>query len=257
MSVDLVFDIGNSRIKGAFFKDGQLFQSFAFPAKSLPEPELFKLLEGKEIGSLLLSSVNPVAEEQVKNALSSKNIPFSLLSKSEITLVLDVEEKDAMGSDRIANCYGALHYFPQNDCIIVDFGTAVVFDYVTKDGHYLGGAIYPSFDISAKALSAHTHGLPYVPIEKPSSALEKTTKGHIQSGIYFGMLGAIERIIFELRSTHASPSSVQVIATGGYTQDKTTNFISDLSELVDRIDPDLTLIGLYEILKEKTKKQEK
>jgi type III pantothenate kinase len=128
---------------------------------------------------------------------------------------------------------------------------------VTKDGKYLGGAIYPGFAISAKGLSGYTQLLPEVHIEKPESAVAKTTMTHIQSGIYWGLLGAIERLVFEMKSINPSPSSVQVVATGGCTQqDRTpTNFLDDLGELVDCIDPQLTLVGLHEILKEHIKKE--
>jgi type III pantothenate kinase len=102
--------------------------------------------------------------------------------------------------------------------------------------------------MSAEGLFNKTHALPRVKLQHPESALGKTTVEHIQSGIYFGMLGAIERIVDELRQEHPSPSSMMVLATGGMTRDKELE--QDLLDFVDIVDPYLTLIGLKEILKE-------
>lgn len=250
--MDLVLDIGNYRIKGAFFKEKKLENAFVIP----PDMEMLrKQLSGFSFESTLISSVHKKYSEDVKNLFASLNIPFHLLDFSTLHVKLDVDEPEQLGHDRIANVYGALVHFPQNDCIVVDMGTTVTFDYIASDGRYVGGAIYPGVDISAKALASYTNALPEVAIEKPETPVAKTTKTHIQSGLYWGLLGAIERIVSEMRQTAPSPSSVKVIATGGYLRTLSPEqFTADLNDLVDLIDPYLTLIGLYEILKEKKEK---
>jgi type III pantothenate kinase len=265
MTLDIVLDIGTSQLKGAFFQEGRLKDYFSLSAQPVPLERLKTILKGKDLASVLLSSVNSVAEQDVKELLQDEKIPFYSLDFKDLNIVLDIDEPQALGHDRIANIYGALFHFPHNDCIIVDIGNTVTFDYAAKEGRYIGGAIYPGIAISIKVLTNHATKLPILNAEKPTSPLGKTTEAHIQSGIYYGLLGAIERIVAEMRSTSPSPSSIQIIATGEATEIDEANtctekmlFIEDLKEIVDFIDPHLTLVGLHEILKEYVfKKKEK
>lgn len=251
MSMHLVLDIGNQRIKGGLFQEKTLVDAFRLPAHPLPKEELMRRLANRPITHVLISSVNAKAEEDVKRSLEEQKIAYAFLDPANLKLQLDVDEPLQLGHDRIANAYGALCRFPTNDTLVVDIGTAITYDLVAKEGRYLGGMIYPGAELCAKALHTFTDKLPTVTPKKPPSALGKTTETHIQGGIYWGQLGAIERTIAELRLTAASPSSVKVIATGGATQKENTEFVSDLNELVDLIDPYLTLLGLNEILIER------
>ncbi|MBS0603626.1 MAG: type III pantothenate kinase [Verrucomicrobia bacterium] len=262
MTLDLVLDIGNSLIKGGLFNDKTLVDEFALASHPMPKDQLMRHIGGKPIKNVLVSSVNSKAEEPIRNSLEQQNIPYTFLDFAKLKLILDVDEPEQLGHDRIANAYGALARAPLNDCIVVDIGTAITVDFIAKEGRYLGGMIYLGAGLCAKALSDYTDKLPLVSFKKPSSALAKTTETHLQGGIYYGQLGAIERMIAELQMTALSPSSVKVIATGGATRIDDTNvcadkveFIDDLKELVDFIDPHLTLVGLHEILTELTKKE--
>ncbi|MDX9821913.1 MAG: type III pantothenate kinase, partial [Syntrophales bacterium] len=47
-----------------------------------------------------------------------------------------------VGADRVVNAVAAYEKH-RRDCIIVDFGTATTFDYVSARGEYMGGCISP------------------------------------------------------------------------------------------------------------------
>ena len=252
MALNLVIDIGNVRIKGGLFEQDELVYNFAFTAFPYSKETFMHHIRGKSIERAFISSVNHQLEMHIKTALGECNIPCEFLNSADLKLKLEVERPDELGHDRIANAYGALSRFPFNNCIIVDIGTAITCDLVAKDGRYLGGMLYPGGELCAKALTGHTDKLPLVTPIKPPSILGNTNEAHIQSGIYYGQLGAIERMIAELSGITESASSVKVIATGGATHPHSEKmpFVEDLKELVDLIDPHLTLVGLHEILKE-------
>jgi type III pantothenate kinase len=247
MGLDLVLNIGNTKIKGGFFDGKNLVNNFSFDVL-LNREDLIRIFEGKSMRNVLLSSVNTKAEEKMRKFMEEQKIAFRFVDYPSLKLILDVDEPEALGHDRIANAYGALQRFPINDCIVVDMGTAITVDFIVKEGRYLGGMIYPGAALCAKSLNDNTDKLPLVALKKPESALAKTTETHLQAGIYYGQLGAIERMIAEVRLSALSPSSVKVIATGGSTL--IGELIDDLKDLVDFIDPHLTLIGLREILEE-------
>lgn len=262
MTLDLVIDIGNVRIKGGLFKEDKLVYNFVFAAFPFSKDTFNAHILGRPIQRAFISSVNSQLEMHIKTALAAASIPCEFLHYADLQLKLQVEKPEALGHDRIANAYGALFRFPLNDCIIVDIGTAITCDLVSKDGCFLGGMLFPGAELCAKALTGHSDQLPLVAPIKPPMILGPTTEAHIQSGIYYGQLGAIERLIAELSVIMPSPSSVKIIATGGAThiEDARTcaakvTFVEDLKELVDFIDPNLTLVGLHEILKEQVSKE--
>lgn len=144
-----------------------------------------------------------------------------------------------VGADRIANAVAAYFRFKKS-CIVVDFGTATTFDFVTEDGEYAGGLIAPGLGISAKALFQNTSKLPRVDIQKPEMVLGRNTVGSIQSGLYYGSLGAIDRIVDEILNEVKLPrSKVVVVATGGL-----AGLLFSKSKAMDEMIPNLTLEGL-------------
>lgn len=228
--MDLVIDVGALRVKGGFYENGQLVETFAVAADPFSADEMKKKLKKAE--NVLACSTNPKAAAGMEAVLKEAGLKTAWLNIKDFEKMLDNAEE--FGGDRIANVYGALRHFPTTDCIVVNIGEAAIFDCIAKTGKYMGGATLP----------LNING-----VKKPESAIGKTNDEHLQSGIYFGMLGAIERIVAELRMASVSPSSVSVVATGAVTESE--GFDDDLMDFVDLVDPHLTLAGLFEILKER------
>lgn len=223
--MNLVIEIENSQIKASFFQNGKMSEHFTGTNQPFRE-----FIKGKKPDRTLATSLGSQMESEVLRELEAEGIKCDWLK---------AEDNDVCG-DRIANIYGALYHFPINDCIVVDIGTEIVFDYVTKEGRCIGGMIYPG---------THFYVASEIKIIKPESVMAKTKQAQIQSGVYFGILGAIERIVAELKMTQESPSSVMTLATGSLTEQK--EFNTDLLDFIDCVDPHLTLVGLNQILTER------
>ena len=246
---DCVIYIGSATITFGFFSENRLLESrSAIPSPDL-EQKILPFLREKAIEKAFVSSTHEETNKKILKILNELAIPITTIDPVLLSLTVDVDEPGEISQDRIANVYGALHHFPTFDCIVIDIGTSVTFDYVTKEGSYIGGAIYPGFKILAQALGTDSCKPPLVEIVKPQSALGKTPKENIA----------------ELCLSSPSPGSVKVIATGCTTRientlmcEESTLFLEDLKDLTDTIDPHLKLVGLYEIFKEQLfKKQEK
>lgn len=256
---DLVLNVGNSTLGGAFFEKDALSETFHLPSRPLSLPKFNDFIKGKKIRHALIGADNLNAGHLVKKALTEHKVPHSFVSSENLSVVLDVEKPEEVGADRIANTYGALYVHPGEDAIVIDMGTAVTFDVVSKERKFLGGAIYPGLYMSAKALKEGTDKLPLVSIEKPQGPLSRSTVGNIQSGLYYGLIGSIEKIIHVIIQSRFKSSKVAVIATGGLASDRPDSLVSarfrqelehDLKGIVHYFEPDLTFIGLHQLLKE-------
>jgi len=146
------------------------------------------------------------------------------------------ENPKEVGADRIVNAVAGYERYA-SAVIIVDFGTATTFDYVTARGEYVGGAIAPGLGISMNALVEHAAKLYRVELVRPRDVIGRTTVAAIQSGLIFGYTalvdGLVERIIRE------RGEKTRVIATGGLAE-----LIAPESSTIEDIDEFLTLKGL-------------
>ncbi len=141
-----------------------------------------------------------------------------------------------VGADRIVNAVAA-HEKYEGDLIVVDFGTATTFDYVTKKGEYMGGCIAPGVVISSEALFERASKLPPVELCRPKCVVAKDTVSSMQAGIMFGYAGLVDGIVDRIREeTKTEPT---VIATGGL-----ADVIASETSSIDCVDEMLTLEGL-------------
>jgi type III pantothenate kinase len=141
-----------------------------------------------------------------------------------------------VGADRIVNAVAGFEKY-QRDLIIVDFGTATTFDYVSAKGEYLGGCISPGIMISSEALFERAAKLPRVELSKPKSIVAKDTVSSMQAGIMYGYAGLVDGICDRIKAE--VKSNPLVVATGGLAK-----IVAPETKSIDVVDDMLTLEGL-------------
>ncbi|MFZ1889094.1 MAG: type III pantothenate kinase [Candidatus Binataceae bacterium] len=146
------------------------------------------------------------------------------------------ENPKEVGADRIVNAVAAFDKCA-SACIVVDFGTATTFDYVTGRGEYAGGAIAPGLGVSMDALIARAAKLYRVELVRPREAVGRTTIGSIQSGLIFGYTALVDGLVQRIRKERGEKT--RVLATGGL-----ADLIAPESETIEEVDEFLTLKGL-------------
>ncbi|HXV36529.1 MAG TPA: type III pantothenate kinase [Myxococcota bacterium] len=146
------------------------------------------------------------------------------------------ENPREVGADRIVNSLAAFEQLG-GPVIAVDFGTATTFDCVSKDGEYLGGAIFPGIHTAMESLFERTSMLPRVEIARPRSVIGRTTTAALQSGLLYGYAGVVDAMIERIRGELGSDA--RVVATGGL-----AGRVAAECRSIDRVEPFLTLDGL-------------
>jgi type III pantothenate kinase len=140
-----------------------------------------------------------------------------------------------VGADRLVNAVAAYDRF-QSACVVVDFGTGINFDAVSDAGEYLGGAIAPGLEISLTALVERAARIPRIDLAEPETAIGRSSRAAIQSGVVFGFAGLIDGVV---RRIEDEMGSVRLLATGGLAE-----VIVPFTETIEEWDEMLTLKGL-------------
>jgi type III pantothenate kinase len=141
-----------------------------------------------------------------------------------------------VGADRIVNAVAGFEKY-KRDLIIVDFGTATTFDYVSNKGEYMGGCITPGIMISSEALFERAAKLPRVELSKPKCIVAKDTVSSMQAGIMYGYAGLVDGICDRMKAE--VKSNPLVVATGGLAK-----IVAPETKSINVVDEMLTLEGL-------------
>jgi type III pantothenate kinase len=153
---------------------------------------------------------------------------------------LDVQFPQTVGMDRIANALGAKAQY-KLPAIVVDIGTAITFDVISKEGSFIGGIISAGINLQLKSLNTYTSKLPLVEIEQSPKAIGNNTQNSILSGVIRGTACAIEGLIAQCEQELGEKAFI--IATGGQCE-----IVSQyMNRGFDKINHNLTLEGLKEI----------
>jgi type III pantothenate kinase len=240
----VALNVGNTRTQVGLFTGGTLSFEERFPNTALPAlvervVAAWDQIRDEPQAAVIVASVNdPVAAQvrsMVRDQLSIE--AYRIGEDLPPPIGVDLDPETITGVDRLLNAAAAFDTLKQA-CIIVDAGTAVTVDFVDGEGTFHGGAIAPGARMQLRALHQHTAALPEVEFAAPGpGAFGRSTAQAMSQGVYYGIRGLVWKLVE--RYAEAYGAFPTVIATGG---DAVTLFQGD--ELVDRIVPELTLMGI-------------
>ncbi len=196
-------------------------------------------ITAEDVSDGVLSSVvpdlAPVFETLCREHLGVRPLVVDTGTRTGVRILYD-SPRD-VGADRVADVVGAMRRHGPPPLIIVDLGTGLVFDAVSAEGDYLGGAIAPGIGVASEALFERAAKLHPVELTRPPSAIGKNTVGAIQSGLLFGYVDLIEGMVERFKKELGGEA--RVVGTGGWAE-----LIARETQVFDAVDPDLTLHGL-------------
>ncbi|PIE99369.1 MAG: pantothenate kinase [Polaribacter sp.] len=206
----LIVDVGNTRVKTAVFKDEKIVKNYVsdksdivFNVKNVVSE--YGIKDGI-ISSVRKLSVNDVAELQKNINLIELNyqtkVPFTNRYKTPKTL----------GVDRIALVSAGVKQFPNKNVLIIDAGTCITYDFVSKKGEYLGGAISLGLKMRYQALHDYTAKLPKLEIKEINNFIGNDTETSIHSGVINGVVKEIEGVVGQYQQKY---EDLTIVLTGG------------------------------------------
>ena len=209
--MNLIIDIGNSRIKVSVFNRGDVI--FTIPLEVI-SPENIQMLKNEHpsLNQAILSTVKDISPE-LENYLAANFDTFIELD-AETPLPIEnlYQTKDTLGKDRIAAVVGAFDLYPNTNVLVIDAGTAITFDIINEQGQYLGGNISPGLEMRFKALNKFTGRLPLVRKNDFDNLYGRTTEEAILAGVQHGIVFETDKAIETFKEFY---NNLKVIITGG------------------------------------------
>lgn len=241
----LAIDVGNTTVSAGIFKGRRLVYTGKVMTKKPASRKYYiaefrKILKNRNIDNVIVSSVVPDTTRALK-AIFINNFkirPIILGENLKVPIKNLYRNPKQVGQDRLVNAYAGYKKFG-GGLIIVDFGTAVTFDVVSKKGEYLGGIIVPGIETSLRTLSEKAALLPRIKIKKVKTLIGKDTKTSMLSGVLHGYASLCDGLISRIKKE--TGHGYKVILTGGHAR-----LISKYCRCYS-VQPDLTLEGLSKI----------
>jgi type III pantothenate kinase len=244
----LVIDVGNTNTVLGVFADTELRAHWRLTTKREQTADEYGILirdlfdfgglgHGDITGIMIASVVPPLnwlLEEMAQKYFGLKALFLGPGTRTGMAIHYDNPQE--VGADRIANGVAAYEKYG-GPCVVVDFGTAITFDAISKKGEYLGGVICPGLGVSADALFARAARLPRVEIREPDRVIGTNTVASIQSGLFYGAVGLLDGVLDRLVAVLGRET--RVIATGGQ-----ASLVAAASRYKPPVDAWLTLDGL-------------
>jgi len=242
-----VIDVGNTNISIGVMKDIDVVASFRLTTANRRTSDEFvgifyALFQGnginhKDVEGVIISSVVPKLMHSLRNSIYKFfNLePIVIGAGIKTGIQVKTENPKSVGSDRIVDSVAG-YYLYGGPLIIVDFGTATTYDYLSADGALEFGLISPGIETSAMALWSKAAQLPDIEIKKPPNVRCKNTVAAMQGGLVFGYIGQTEYIIKKIKE---EVGEAKVIATGGLGR-----IIFNETDMIDEYDPLLSFKGL-------------
>jgi type III pantothenate kinase len=244
----LAIDVGNTNVTLGIFEDATLRATWRFSTDVGKLADEYGVLmtsllahEGIDIADVddavmgsVVPDLDPVFEAVCARYFGVRPLVVGTGVRTGLRIVYDTPRD--VGVDRVADAVAAIQLYGP-PMVIVDMGTAIVFDGISKEGEYLGGAIAPGLGIAAEALFQRAAKLYRVELTRPKSAIGRNTVSAIQSGIVFGYVGLVEGIVGRFKE-ELGPGT-KVIGTGGY-----ADLIARETDVINTVNVNLTLEGL-------------
>jgi len=244
MHVNLLIDIGNSRLKWAW-SDKTLWELGVVTIDNHPANDLMEAI-GEPRGVPQNVGVVSVAPEELLNGVTQTvqekwgaRVVMVQSRPEQAGVQNGDDDPEQLGNDRWAALIAARAETQSSVCVL-GCGTAITIDAMNQRGEFIGGTIFPGLELLRRSLRHGTAGIDSTS-GKDKLCLSTSTADAVMGGTLYGLAGAINRIVAEHR--RALGGECGYIATGG-----TAELVAPMLDFPVQIIPDLILQGVKQIV---------
>lgn len=236
--MNLVIDIGNTRIKIAVFDHTSIVYQDNFQASDLLS-NAASLKDKYKISKVILSHVSDI-DAEILNQFSVLFKVIILNHETKLPFINKYLTPNTLGVDRLALVAGAVSQFPKENVLIIDAGSCITYDFVNTKSEYFGGSISPGIEMRYKAVNSFTANLPLLEKKHEIPKTGNSTANAIHLGILNGVILEIQGVIQQYKDENRK---LTVVLTGGDTIFLAKNLKSSIFAI-----PNFLLEGLNSIL---------
>ena len=237
--MNLVVDIGNTRVKLAVFDERTLLDKVVLEKQRFDKNYLQDFEQKHAFDrTILIHSGEPDAS--ALNYLREKGNFLLLDAQTPLPIFNAYETPATLGKDRLSAVTAAHFLFPNKNCLVIDCGTCITYNFIDSSGTFRGGSISPGLQMRFRAMHEFTAKLPLLQAGDCGDFIGKNTESSIR-------VGAQTAAIFEMDAFISAYSArfeqLTTLITGG-----DAHFFA--LHLKNKIfaEENLVLIGLNEIL---------
>ena len=208
--MNLIIDVGNTRVKLAVFKDEQCEE-----VQAVAYSEVLKTVEGLHQRYRFERGIVASVGKLPKNVLRSLQLrfPIQILNvKTPLPIKINYKTPETLGVDRIAVMCAFAKAYPDTTGLVIDAGTCVTYDVLTKDGVYHGGIISPGLQMRYNAMHDYTLGLPLLTPKWVENNVGNSTESAMQMGGIHALVVEIQGFIAHFEEEFGVE---KIILTGG------------------------------------------
>lgn len=233
----LIIDIGNTRTKLAWFAGGTLREQWSRERWGVTDLEEWR--QKYDYQRVILAAVGALPEG-VEAQLQTRTTYLRLDHRTPLPIQNAYRSPETLGVDRLAAVVGAAAQFPGENCLVIDAGTCITYDFVDAAAIYHGGGISPGMSMRLRAMQHFTARLPLVEAEAAPIWIGVDTQSSLRSGAQWGMIFEIEGFIRRYTDRFGK---INVLLTGG-----DANFLANHLKTKIFTNSNLVLLGLNKIL---------
>jgi len=240
--LNLLVDIGNSRVKWAMYESGCLIN---------PAAEFYELTHLREILDSNWNDISTPDHLMVSN-VAGDEVADTIIQCTKVLWNIEPEfmhvlpqacgvknvykDINQLGIDRWVALIAAWKKFNCAACI-VDCGTAITIDGLSDEGQYLGGLILPGTYLMQQVLAQQAYGIMESQDIIGNTGFADNTQQGVISGCKMAVVSLIDRMVSDMSGEYGN--TLKCIITGG-----SAHKFLDLLESEFELDPYLVLNGL-------------
>jgi len=236
--MNLIIDIGNTKIKIAVFKKDKIIYTESF-TEEIFTSKIMEIINTYNCVNAIISLVGSIKKASLKKLHSKINL-LELHYKTKVPFKNKYATPKTLGVDRIALASEAISKYPNKNVLVIDAGTCITYDFINSKGYYLGGSISPGIQMRYKSLHTFTKKLPLLKLQYINQLYGNSTETSIHLGVINGIINEIDSTINTYKEKN---KNLTVVLTGGE-----ANFLANKVKNSIFANPKFLLEGLNTIL---------